>query len=168
MTPFAWTGQPGRVVFGAGAVASLGDEVAALGATRALVVCTPGRRELGERTAAALGARAAGVFAGAEMHVPAQVAARAREAAAAAGADCCVAIGGGSTIGLGKAIALAASLPVIAVPTTYSGSEMTQIWGMTEGGLKRTGRDARVLPKVVVYDPNCSARCPGRSRRSRA
>lgn len=153
MTPFAWTGQPGRVVFGAGRVASLADEVARLGATRALVLCTPGRRELGERTAAALGARAAGVFAGAEMHVPVEVAARARAAAAAAGADCCVAVGGGSTIGLGKAIALTESLPVVAVPTTYSGSEMTAIWGMTEAGVKTTGRDPRVLPAVVVYDP---------------
>ena len=75
------------------------------------------------------------------MHVPVEVARRARELAAELGADGCVAVGGGSAIGLGKAIALEHDLPVIAVPTTYAGSEMTPVWGLTEGGQKRTGRD---------------------------
>ena len=69
------------------------------------------------------------------------------------GADCCISVGGGSTTGLGKAIALTSGLPVIAVPTTYSGSEMTAILGMTEGGMKKTLRDPKVLPKTVIYDP---------------
>ena len=68
-------------------------------------------------------------------------------------ADCCVSIGGGSTTGLAKAIALVSDLPILSIPTTYAGSEMTPIWGLTEGGVKKTGRDARVLPKTVIYDP---------------
>lgn len=69
-------------------------------------------------------------------------------------------MGGGSTIGFGKAIALSASLPVVAVPTTYSGSEMTTIWGVSEGGTKKTGRDPRVLPKAVIYDPQLTLDLP--------
>jgi alcohol dehydrogenase class IV len=94
------------------------------------------------------------------MHVPIEVAQAAREFAAATGADCCVAVGGGSTIGLGKAIALTSSLPIVAVPTTYAGSEMTRIYGLTEGGVKKTGRDARVLPRTVIYDPELLATLP--------
>ena len=82
----------------------------------------------------------------------------------ALGADCAVAIGGGSTTGLGKAIALESSLPIVAVPTTYAGSEMTPIYGLTEGGLKKTGRDMRVLPRTVIYDPRSRCRCRRRFR----
>lgn len=96
------------------------------------------------------------------MHVPIENARRACEHAKAVDADCAVAIGGGSTIGLGKAIALESSLPIIAIPTTYAGSEMTPIYGITEDGLKRTGRDARVLPKTVLYDPELSVGLPPR------
>ena len=94
------------------------------------------------------------------MHVPIEVARRARELAAQLGADGCVAVGGGSAIGLGKAIALEHGLPVIAVPTTYAGSEMTPVWGLTEGGRKRTGRDERVLPRSVLYDPELTLTLP--------
>jgi alcohol dehydrogenase class IV len=87
------------------------------------------------------------------MHVPVETAIEARKAAAELGADGCIAVGGGSTIGLGKAIALTSGMPVIAVPTTYSGSEMTPILGMTEGGVKKTQRDAKVLPRTTIYDP---------------
>jgi maleylacetate reductase len=84
----------------------------------------------------------------------------AREAARKVNADCCVAVGGGSTIGFGKAIALSSSLPVVAVPTTYSGSEMTTIWGVSEGGAKKTGRDPKVLPRAVIYDPELTLDLP--------
>jgi maleylacetate reductase len=94
------------------------------------------------------------------MHVPVEVARQARDLAADLGADGCVAVGGGSAIGLGKAIALEHGLPVIAVPTTYAGSEMTPVWGLTEGGRKRTGRDVRVLPRSVVYDPELTLSLP--------
>ena len=75
-------------------------------------------------------------------------------------ADCCVAIGGGSTTGLAKAIALVSTLPILAIPTTYAGSEMTPIWGITENGVKKTGRDPRVLPKTVLYDPALTITMP--------
>ena len=76
------------------------------------------------------------------------------------GADCAIAIGGGSTTGLGKAIALETSLPIIAIPTTYAGSEMTPIYGLTEDGVKKTGRDLRVLPRTVIYDPALTTSLP--------
>jgi maleylacetate reductase len=120
------------------------------------VLSTPGQRALGERVAELLGARSAGVFARAAMHVPAETARTAREEARRVGADGAVAVGGGSTTGLGKAIALETGLPVVAVPTTYAGSEMTSIYGLTEAGAKTTGRDPRVLPHTVVYDPELS------------
>jgi alcohol dehydrogenase class IV len=94
------------------------------------------------------------------MHVPVEIAEDARRVARELGADCCVTVGGGSTTGLGKAIALTSTLPILAVPTTYAGSEMTPIYGLTEGGLKKTGRDARVLPKTVIYDPQLTLSLP--------
>jgi maleylacetate reductase len=157
---FVFNGQPGRVVFGPGSLARLGAEITALGAHRALVLCTPEQRASGERVADLLGDRAAGIFDRAAMHVPLETAREAREVARHLGADCAVAIGGGSTTGLGKAIALDAGLPILAIPTTYAGSEMTPIFGITEGGLKRTGKDARVLPRTVIYDPELTLTLP--------
>jgi len=151
---------PQRVVFGAGALQHLASEIDALGAKRALVLCTPEQRAQAERVAALLGDRDAGIFDKAVMHVPIETAREAREVARRLGADCAVAIGGGSTTGLGKAIALDSGLPIIAVPTTYAGSEMTPIYGLTEGGLKKTGKDVRVLPRSVIYDPELSRSLP--------
>ncbi|MFM2406923.1 MAG: hypothetical protein RL223_4803 [Pseudomonadota bacterium] len=132
----------------------------ALGARRALVLCTPEQREIAERAAALLGDRCAGIHAGARMHVPIETARQAAAEAARLQADCAVAIGGGSTIGLGKAIALESPLPILAVPTTYAGSEMTPIYGITADGVKRTGREPRVLPRTVIYDPDLSDGLP--------
>jgi maleylacetate reductase len=115
---------------------------------------------MAEAASASLGGASAGVFSGAEMHVPIESARRARAHAASVGADCAVAIGGGSTVGLGKAIALESGLPIIAVPTTYAGSEMTPVFGITEAGVKKTGRDPRVLPRTVLYDPELSLHLP--------
>jgi maleylacetate reductase len=153
MRAFVYQAHPARVVFGAGSLQQLPAEVDRLGAQRALVLCTPGQADAGARVAALLGERAVGVFAKAAMHVPIESAREAREEARRLGADCAVAIGGGSTTGLSKAIALDSGLAIIAVPTTYAGSEMTPIYGITEGGLKTTGRDSRVLPRCVIYDP---------------
>jgi maleylacetate reductase len=100
------------------------------------------------------------VFDRAVMHVPIETAREARELARKLGADCAVAIGGGSTTGLGKAIALDSGLPILAIPTTYAGSEMTPIYGITESGMKKTGKDARVLPRTVIYDPNLTLSLP--------
>lgn len=149
-----------RVVFGAGSVARLPAEVERLGARRALVLSTPGRSENVAEVAKSLGPKLAGIYAKAVMHVPVEVAQDARRVAADLGADCCIAVGGGSTTGLGKAIALTSGLPIIAVPTTYSGSEMTTILGMTEGGQKKTARDPKVLPRTVIYDPDLTLCLP--------
>jgi maleylacetate reductase len=157
---FVYQGLPSRVVFGAGSLASLPAEMDALKAQRALVLCTPEQRASAERVVALLGARAAGVFDRAVMHVPIETAREAREEARRLGADCAVAIGGGSTTGLGKAIALDSGLPIVAIPTTYAGSEMTPIYGITETGLKKTGKDARVLPRTVIYDPELTMSLP--------
>jgi maleylacetate reductase len=152
MRSFIYAGAPSRIVFGAGAVSGLAAEVDRLGAKRALVLTTPGRSASVRTSVAGLGERLAGIYDKALMHVPVEVALDARRVAQELGADCCIAWGGGSTIGLGKAIALTSGLPVIAVPTTYSGSEMTAVVGMTEGGEKKTQRDPRMLPRTVIYD----------------
>ncbi|MEO5671564.1 MAG: maleylacetate reductase, partial [Ramlibacter sp.] len=160
MNSFVYTAQAARVVFGAGTLRHLAREIEALGAKKALVLSTPEQRASAERVAEILGARAAGVFDRAVMHVPIETAREAREMARKLGADCAVAIGGGSTTGLGKAIALDSGLPILAIPTTYAGSEMTPIFGITEAGMKKTGKDARVLPRTVIYDPELTLGLP--------
>ena len=161
MRAFTYAGAPSRVVFGAGKVAALAAEVDRLGARRALVLSTPGRSEhVRALVAAGLGERLAGIYDQALMHVPVEVAADARRVAQELRADCCIAWGGGSTIGLGKAIALTSALPVIAVPTTYSGSEMTAVLGMTDKGEKKTQRDPKMLPRTVIYDPELTLGLP--------
>jgi len=160
MKPFSFDVRIPRVVFGAGRLADLAEEVDRLGARRALVLCTPGQETFAGDVAKRLGERCVGVFAGAVMHVPIESAREARARAAELEADCAIAVGGGSTTGLGKAIALESGLPILAVPTTYAGSEMTPIFGLTEGGEKRTGRDPRVLPRTVIYDPELTSTLP--------
>ena len=158
MKSFVYNALSARVVFGAGSVARLPEEVARLGAKRPLLPTTPGRAEM--VAAVSRSVAVAGVFDKVVMHTPLEAANEARELAKKVGADCCVAVGGGSTIGFGKAIALTSGLPVLAVPTTYSGSEMTTIWGISEGGAKKTGRDPKVLPKCVIYDPELTLELP--------
>ncbi|CAG9249045.1 Maleylacetate reductase [Burkholderia cepacia] len=157
---FIYQARPARVIFGAGSLDHLEREVLELGAQRALVLCTPEQRDLAQYIVERLGARAAGLYDRATMHVPIEIARDAQAFARSCGADCAIAIGGGSTIGLGKAIALESSLPILAIPTTYAGSEMTPIYGLTEDGIKRTGSDARVLPKTVIYDPALTVTLP--------
>lgn len=160
MKEFVYNGQPSRVVFGPGSLAHLEREIDLLGARRALVLSTPEQQHQARSVADRLGSRAAGVFAHAVMHVPIETAREARDEARRLGADCAIAIGGGSTTGLGKAIAMDSGLPILAIPTTYAGSEMTPIYGITEGGLKKTGRDPRVLPRTVIYDPELTLTLP--------
>jgi alcohol dehydrogenase class IV len=159
---FIYTGQPARVVFGTGSLDQLVPEIERLGARRALVLSTPEQRSSAQQIADRLGERCAGIFDHAVMHVPIETARAARDEARRLQADCAVAIGGGSTTGLGKAIALESNLPILAIPTTYAGSEMTPIFGLTEGGIKKTGRDARVLPRTVIYDPSLTLSLPAR------
>ena len=160
MQPFVYNSQASRVVFGVGSLSYLTREIEALGARRALVLSTPEQRRSAEQVAELIGEHCAGIFDRAVMQVPIETAREARDVARQLHADCAIAIGGGSTTGLGKAIALESALPILAIPTTYAGSEMTPIYGITEAGLKKTGRDIRVLPKTVIYDPELTLGLP--------
>ena len=157
---FTYAVNPARIVFGAGRSAAVAEEVARLGCRRALVLSTPFQRAEAEALAARLGDLSAGVIAGAVMHTPVEVTEAALAAYAAAGADGVVSLGGGSTIGLGKAIALRTDAPQVVVATTYAGSEVTPILGETEKGLKTTRRDPRILPETVIYDPDLTLGLP--------
>jgi maleylacetate reductase len=154
---FAYDALPGRVVFGVGAVEQLGEEVDRLGGRRVLAIA--GKRAI-DGLLERLGPRVAASFTDVQQHVPVEGAARAVAAAAEADADCLVAMGGGSATGMAKAVALERQTPIVAVPTTYAGSEVTPIYGLTGPEGKRTGRDLRVLPKVVVYDPALTTGLP--------
>jgi len=160
MKEFIYNRQPSRVVFGTGALKHLEREIELLGARRALVLSTPEQQHQAQMVADRLGSRAGGIFPRAVMHVPIETAREAREEARRLGADCAIAIGGGSTTGLGKAIAMESGLPILVIPTTYAGSEMTPIYGITEAGLKKTGKDPRVLPRTVIYDPELTLGLP--------
>lgn len=160
MRDFVYHMHPARVVFGAGSVKRLAAEIELLGARRALVLSTSEQRSAAEHVAELLGHRCAGIFDKAAMHVPVETAREAREVARRLEADCAVAVGGGSTTGLGKAIALESGLPIVCIPTTYAGSEVTPVYGITEAGLKKTGRDPRVLPRTVIYDPELTLSLP--------
>lgn len=142
-----------RVRFGVGALGALPSEVERLGVRRVLVLAGGSATALVARIADDLGERVAGVHRGVAPHVPVEAAEEARRVARELAADCLVTVGGGSATGLGKAVALELAVPVVAIPTTYAGSEVTPIWGLTAAGRKQTGRDPRVQPAVVLYDP---------------
>lgn len=157
---FTYSGSPAHIVFGNGASSEVGTWIEKLGCNRALVLSTPHRAADGEALAKSLGALAAGTFSGAAMHTPVEVTQTAMAKATEVNADCVVALGGGSTTGLGKAIAWRTDLPQFVIPTTYAGSEVTPILGQTENGEKTTMRDARILPEVVIYDPELTVGLP--------
>lgn len=146
-----------RVAFGSGTgTARLREELSALGAVHPMVIS-----DRGEQAARLIeGLAVVSVWSDVVQHVPADLAARAVGAARTEGADALVAIGGGSAIGLAKAVALELALPIIAVPTTFAGSEATDVWGRTADGTKTTGVDRRVLPVAVVYDANLVVSLP--------
>ena len=161
MRSFTYDALPGRIVFGRGASRRrLADEVDRLGAGGVLLIATEHERPLAEELASPLGERVVGVFTDVRPHVPVEAAGAARTMAREAGAEALLSVGGGSTTGTAKAVALESGLPIVAVPTTYAGSEMTPIWGMTEGERKTTGNSRDVLPKVVVYDPELTYSLP--------
>lgn len=161
MQHFTYDALPARIVFGPGSARTrLAGEVERLGATRLLLIASERDRDRVQELVAPLGSRVVAVFTAVREHVPVATAEAARAAAATAAADAVLCIGGGSTTGAAKAVALTTRLPIVAVPTTFSGSEVTPIWGLTEDGRKTTGRDPAVLPRVVVYDPELTASLP--------
>jgi maleylacetate reductase len=158
--PFVFAGIRPRVIFGHGTLARVGEEIQKLGHRQALVLSTPNQRADAESLSGQLSALSAGVFAEAAMHTPAEVTERALAAFKASGADCVVSLGGGSTTGLGKAIAVRTGSDQIVIPTTYAGSEMTDILGETKGGEKTTRRDPSILPEAVIYDVDLTLTLP--------
>ncbi len=157
---FARDEIPGRVVFGAGSRRRLADEADRAGAERNLVIASIAEELLADELSKLLGDRVVGRFSDVVQHVPIAKAEEARAMVRDTAADTVVTIGGGSATGLGKAIAMEIDVVQIAVPTTYAGSEMTTIWGLTDGDHKMTGKDARVKPAVVVYDPELTLSLP--------
>ena len=157
---FIYQSAPSRVIFGAGTVAQLADEVQKLGCKRVLVLSTPFQKDDAEQLASRIGPLAADVFSDATMHTPVDVTDRALAAFDAAGADGIVSIGGGSTIGLGKAMSWRNKAPHLVVATTYAGSEVTDILGQTENGVKTTVRDLAIRPETVLYDANLTLGLP--------
>lgn len=160
MRSFVYAAAPVRVVFGAGTRDRVRAEVERLGGTKALVLCGPRGVTAARAVADALGPLHAGTFDGAAMHTPVDVTERALALLRELAADCLVAVGGGSTTGLAKAIAVRTDLPQVVLATTYAGSEVTPVLGETEGGRKVTRRSADALPETVVYDVELTTALP--------
>lgn len=158
--PFEHEGLAVRVLFGPGRVEELAPALDAMGVERVLLIDGLEVPAVVARVEQILGPRHARTLTRVRQHVPVEDAERARTLAEELGADGLVALGGGSATGLAKAIALTHGLPIAAVPTTYAGSEMTPIWGMSQDDRKTTGRDAMVAPRLVVYDPELTYSLP--------
>lgn len=157
---FVYEAAPARVIFGQGSIAKVAEEAKRLGIARALVLSTPEQKNEADRVASLLGPGARAVFARAKMHTPHDVTNDAMQLVSLEGIDGTVAIGGGSTTGLGKAIAYRTNLPQVVIPTTYAGSEMTNLLGETAGGEKKTFRDPKIRPETVIYDVDLTLGLP--------
>ena len=160
MIKFQYQALPWNILFGAGTLGQLPDELEKLGFSRALVLSTPQQVDQANDIAKLLKDRSVAVFSRAVMHVPLDTVEEAIAVVGELNADCSVSIGGGSTTGLGKALAIKLNLPNIAIPTTYAGSEMTNIWAITSSGRKTTARDNRVVPDLTIYDPELTLGLP--------
>jgi maleylacetate reductase len=156
---FTYTGLPTRVVFGRGKIAEAANEAKRLGMKRPLIITTAQQADSGKK----LVAQTAGVpFAAAAMHTPVAVTDMAMTTMRAENCDGTIALGGGSSTGLGKAIAFRTDLPQLVIPTSYAGSEMTNILGETADGAKTTKRDVKIQPESVIYDPDLLDTLPDR------
>ena len=157
---FVYNANPSRVIFGAGSRAKVAEELDRLGIERAIVISTPDQSGLAAEIAKAIGGRAGIMYPGAVQHAPVEVTESALMAVSSVRADGCLAIGGGSTTGLSKAIAYRTDLPQLVIPTTFAGSEMTPILRQTEAGRKTTVSDPKILPETVIYDPELTVTMP--------
>ncbi|MBB43456.1 MAG: maleylacetate reductase [Rhodospirillaceae bacterium] len=161
MDPFIHTGFSSRVVHGAGSVQELKNEVAALGVKRVMFCCTKGRVPVVEQIAGSLGNKLVGICSEARIFVPISAVEKGRSEATRLNADCLVSYGGGTAVGLAKAIALQHNIPIIAIITTYSGSETTHMQGIiNHDGVRKNHADLRMLPKTLIYDPELSLDLP--------
>jgi maleylacetate reductase len=157
---FDYDALAGRVVFGAGRRRELSDEVRRMGASRVLLIADPHDQDRLDEFRELLGALCVGSFTDIVQHVPRAKATEATSLARELKIDATVSMGGGSATGFSKAVALELGTPQLCVPTTYAGSELTSIWGLSEGGEKLTGRDLRALPATVIYDPELTLGLP--------
>lgn len=157
---FTYSALPSRVIFGSGRRIEVKIELERLGIERALVLSTADQSATGAEFAAMIGNRVGAIYPGAVMHTPLEVTESAMLQMQQMNCDGILSVGGGSTIGLGKAIAYRTGLPQVVVPTTYAGSEMTPILGQTEKGLKTTLRSSKILPETVIYDPELTLTLP--------
>lgn len=160
MDTFEYNANPARVIFGNGTLQRLPDELARLKLSAPLLLSTPQQVDQANALKDVLAGKIAGLFTEATMHTPTSVTEKALAYAKEAGADCVVSIGGGSTIGLGKAISVRTGLPHVCIPTTYAGSEMTPILGETADGRKTTRTDPKILPGTVIYDVDLTMTLP--------
>jgi maleylacetate reductase len=160
MRTFVYTSHPARVVFGAGTAERVREEVTRLGCSRALVLSGPRIAAAAKRVRETLGPMAVAGFDGAAMHTPVEATERALRVVDEHAADCLVAVGGGSTTGLAKALALRTDLPQVILPTTYAGSEVTPVLGETADGRKTTQSSLSVLPGTVIYDVDLTLDLP--------
>src|SRR6201987_3475347 len=160
MRAFIYTALPAGVIFGRGTISQVADDVRRLGLNRALVLSTPPQADQAGKLSTELAQLSAGVFTHAAMHTPIEITELALQVAQRRNVDCLIAVGGGSTTGLSKALALRTDLPQIVVPTTYAGSEATPILGETDLGRKTTQRTLKVLPEVIVYDVDLTLALP--------
>ncbi|MCC2033185.1 maleylacetate reductase [Microbacterium allomyrinae] len=156
---FTHRALPQRVRFGTGhAARNVASEISDAGALRVMLIASEAKLAMARTVTGSV--EPALIWTDVVQHVPAAVAEAARVEAVRAGVDLIVSVGGGSTTGLAKAIALTTGIPIVAVPTTYAGSEATNVWGLTEGARKTTGVDDRVLPGAVVYDAELTLSLP--------
>jgi maleylacetate reductase len=160
MNPFIYEALSLRVIVECKGLQKLSQEIERLGLTRVLLISTPSKEAAASSVVKALGQRLVGHFNEEAPHVRIEVANVVRQLAKSTAADGIVALGGGSTIGLAKAVAVEQHLAILAIPTTYSGSEVTPVYGMTENGVKHGYRDPMSLPKTVIYDPELIVSMP--------
>ena len=160
MEPFEYNSNPARVIFGSGTINRLPAEIARLNLSAPLVLSTPQQKKQADDVTTLLNGRVAGAFYEAAMHTPTHITEKAVAYAQSQSADSVISIGGGSTIGLGKAISFRTGLPHICIPTTYAGSEMTPILGETADGVKKTRSDMKILPGTVIYDVDLTMTLP--------
>jgi maleylacetate reductase len=164
---FVYQSPPVRVVFGRGTLAQVGDEMVKLGKSKVLIITTSNQKDQGKdmaevisSTKSEMGPLEAILFSGAVMHTPVAVTDEAIKVVEAEKIDCLIAVGGGSSIGLSKAITYRTGIIQIAVPTTYAGSEATPILGQTIGKEKKTLKDSKVQPQVILYDVDLTLTLP--------
>jgi len=160
MKSFIHNSLPARVIFGNGSIQLLGDEITKLGAKSPLFCCTPGRENESKFLIESLNLVNAKLCPIAEQYIPLPMVKEGRRLAKKHRADCAVSYGGGTAVGLAKAIALEQEIPVISVVTTFSGSETTDLQAILTDGLRVGYKSEWILPKIIIYDPEAAMGVP--------